>query len=240
MKKKVVLILAMAMFTLAGFSQIVITQSTGLMAEPSLKSKRLATVFEGDKVTLFEKSGEFWKINVDKKTGYVHETCLSNYADPNKKDEKMAVAQDVTVGKVATGQAVTLSATPDSALIVFGPKNRLYYQGKLLKEAGLKALLITNPEANAKWQARNVLYISGLVLAGVGGGIVGGSLGSGNIGAVLIGVGVAGAGIGCAALSDGLTKKAINIYNQGIAGKRGSVSLRLGMAEHGYGLTLRF
>jgi hypothetical protein len=235
MKKQAFLIMLLAFFCLAGFSQTVVTQNTGLMAEPSLTSKRVTTAYEGDQVTLIEKSGEFWKITCNKKTGFIHGSCLSNYVNPNIKGQEEAVA-----GKAVAGQAVTVPAFQDTSMIVTGPRNQLYYKGKLLKAADLKALLITNPEAKEKWQTRNVLYVTGLVLAGTGGGVVGSSLGSGEVGLVLIGVAIAGAGIGVAALSGIAQQKAISIFNLGVIGKPGSVSLRLGAAQHGYGLTLNF
>jgi hypothetical protein len=65
--------------------QVNVTSSTGLFEEPSLKSKRITTVVEGEKVTLGEKTGDFWKVSIGGKIGYIHKTCLSNYADPNAK-----------------------------------------------------------------------------------------------------------------------------------------------------------
>lgn len=235
MKKQVFLIFFMAIFSLAGFSQTLVTQSTGLMAEPSLTSKRIATVLEGDKVALIEKSGEFWKVTCNMKTGFIHGSCLSNYVDPNKKEMKEPAAD-----KAVTGKSVTTPTVMDSAIIVTGARNLLYYNGRLLTVPELKALLITNPEAKEKWKTRNFLYISGLVLAGTGGGVIGANLGSGNMGMVLLGVGIGGVGLVFAVLSDRAQKAAISIYNQGITGKPGSVSLRMGVAEHGFGLTMSF
>jgi hypothetical protein len=235
MTKPAILLLFLGIFSLAGFSQVVVTKSSGLMAEASLTSKRVATAYEGSKVDLIEKSGEFWKVTLGKKSGFIHESCLSNYVNPNKKEQENAVAENAGAEKIAV-----IPVAPDSALIVRGPRNRLYYEGRILTAPQLKALLITNPEAKEKWQTRNFLYYFGMIMAGTGGFIVGSSLGSGDIGMILTGVGIAGVGIGSAALSDGMLKKAISIYNHGIMGTPRSLSLRLGMADHGYGFTLSF
>jgi hypothetical protein len=85
MKKITCLVFGLFIFGMVGYSQITVRQSTGLMGEPALTSKRLATVYEGEQVTVIEKSGAFWKVDYKGKIGFIHETCLSNYVDPNQK-----------------------------------------------------------------------------------------------------------------------------------------------------------
>jgi len=60
MKKNFLLLLVLAMFSLIGYSQVTVKQSSSLLVEPSLTSKKIATAFEGDPVTLLEQTGKFW------------------------------------------------------------------------------------------------------------------------------------------------------------------------------------
>jgi len=47
---------------------------------------------------LGEKTGEFWKAVVGKKSGYLHESCLSNYVDPKKSgNTEPVIAPVITV-----------------------------------------------------------------------------------------------------------------------------------------------
>jgi hypothetical protein len=233
MKKNVCLILMLAIFSLAGFSQVTLTQSTGLMDQPSLTSKRITVAIEGDQVDLIEKSGEFWKVTYKRETGYIHESCLSNYIATKLKEEENPVKV------IEEAQPVV----QDSAEIVIDSKGKLMYKGAYLTSPQLKKIISTNPAAKSALQSGTFLYYLGLVSAGVSGGILGTELGSGKVtstGLVLTGV-FLGAGIGAVLLSSKQFKKAVQIYNQDIRlHNGGKVALRIGMADHGYGITLSF
>ena len=87
--KKIILLccLLLATFGIA-LGQVLVTTSTGLLTEPSLSSRRITTLLQGQSVTLNEKTGDFWKVVVGRKTGYVHQSCLSNYTDTVKTEVK--------------------------------------------------------------------------------------------------------------------------------------------------------
>jgi hypothetical protein len=88
-KYLLLLVLLLACISMAN-GQIKVTTSTGLFEEPSLTSKRITTIMEGEAVTLGEKKGEFWFASFKKHSGYIHESCLSNFSG-NKTGEPSQV-----------------------------------------------------------------------------------------------------------------------------------------------------
>ena len=107
MKKLIILVSLCLLGIPMVIGQVTVTTSSGLYEEPSINSKRIATAFEGQTVVLGEKSGEFWKVTIQKKTGYIHETCLSNFSKPTTK----AAEEPVTI---PTSPVKPIPLTPDS------------------------------------------------------------------------------------------------------------------------------
>jgi len=144
---------------------------------------------------------------------------------------------------VWAGQAQVTEAVKDTAKIVIGEKGKLTYKGSPIAGKPLKDLLYQNPEAKSKVQGANVVYIFGLIAAGAGGGMLGSELGAVQVtstGLIFSASSIA-VGLLAAVASTSMMRKAVEIYNRDVGTANfPKLALRIGAAQHGFGMTLTF
>ena len=217
MKKYALFLIILVMFSVIGYSQITITQNSSLLKEPSLTSKVITTAFNGDSVTLIEHTGKFWKVDYQKKTGYIHETCLSNYIAPSQKEPDKTIACEQIQEKPQSVTDKTVSEKTTVGQIEL--KKGVYcLNDKPLKNKELKKLLKSNSECIVElrtYQMVSAIGLSGQIIVSV--------IGIATLDPVLSTVFILGglaANIGFTALFGGPSlKKAIEIYNKSLESK---------------------
>ena len=134
MKAKVLLVLFLMMSALNGIPQVTITQSTSLLSEPSLTSKKISIVFEGESVSLVEQSGDFWKVSYNKKVGFVHQSCLSNFSVQGKQSVEGGSnpGQTGNSGFIGKGGNIGSKGTPVTIAMI--GKNYFYNDKQVTKQ----------------------------------------------------------------------------------------------------------
>ena len=247
----------MAMFSVIGYSQVTITQNSSLLKEPSLTSKVIATAFDGDPVTLIEHTGKFWKVDYQKKTGYIHEICLSNYIAPSKKEqdksnvveqiqEKPQSVTDKTVPEKTGVSQSTQAQTKDR--IIWDKQAKVYYQNnKPLPPKVLSDMLLANPEsadvmklANKNIKIATISACGGLVLLVAD--LIPLWLSLDDIGIAMGFIGLAGVvgSLPIAIVGRVQQRMAIKAYNSSYKGPDNTMRLDLGVTKNGVGLVFSF
>lgn len=162
MKRLMLVSLLLMMCITWGFSQTKVTTSTGLYQKADLSSKRIATLFEGESVTLGQVVGDFYEaINRRGKSGYVHKTCLENYEPPIQIIEQTKIEPTVSQNQLS----LFLDKPPGNDLI---SASNLALTGIGLQVGSGIVSLIGGMSVTDQKGLNNVLIVSGVMaLAGL-------------------------------------------------------------------------